>query len=279
MTKTWFITGATRGIGREIALSALHSGDNVVATGRKPDEIRKGLAIAQADERLLALPLDVTDGGQATAAVAAAVARFSRIDVLVNNAGYGLLGFFETVEADAIAEQYATNVFGTFNVTRAVLPVMRAQRSGHVLNLSSIGGVVGFGGAAAYTSTKFAIEGFSEDLAIDVKPFGIRVTIVEPGFFRTDFLASSSVRYGAVAIDDYATAAQREHYDAHSGKQAGDPRKLAEAIVKVVASDDPPLRYAAGTDAVRMTRETLEKRLAELARWEDLSNSTDADAA
>jgi NAD(P)-dependent dehydrogenase (short-subunit alcohol dehydrogenase family) len=200
---------------------------------------------------------------------------------LVNNAGYGQLGMFETIEADAIAKQYQTNVFGTFNVVRAVLPTMRKQRSGHILNISSIGGVVGFGGATAYTSSKFAIEGFSEDLAIEVRPFGIHVTIVEPGFFRTDFLDGSSVKYGTIEIADYAEAVakQRAQYDAHNHKQPGDPSKLGPAIVKIVQSGHPPLRYDAGSDAVRMTEEALEKRVAELAEWKELSVSTDLDDA
>lgn len=185
------------------------------------------------------------------------------------------------VTAARVARQYATNVFGLFNVTRAALPQMRAQRSGHILNISSIGGVVGFGGACAYTSTKFAVEGFSEDLALDLKPFGIHVTIVEPGFFRTDFLDQSSVKYGDIELDDYAEAdrKQREQYGAHSHRQLGDPEKLAVALVKVVAEAEPPLRLALGSDAVTMTRSTLEKRLAELDRWRDLSESTDHDNA
>jgi NAD(P)-dependent dehydrogenase (short-subunit alcohol dehydrogenase family) len=281
MSKTWFITGATRGIGKEIALAALGAGETVVATGRKAQDVEEALAAANAGDRLLAIALDVTDDGQTDAAVESAIARFGRIDVLVNNAGYGQLGFFETLAPDQIEAQYRTNVFGLYNVTRAVLPQMRKQRSGHVLNLSSIGGVVGFGGAAAYTSSKFAIEGFSEDMAIDLKPFGVHVTIVEPGFFRTDFLEGTSVKYGEVAVEDYAAAAasQRDQYTAHSGKQLGDPKKLGQALLQVVAADEPPLRYAAGSDAVRMTRDTLQKRLAELDRWRELSESTDSEDA
>ncbi|MET0314517.1 MAG: oxidoreductase [Hansschlegelia sp.] len=278
MSKTWFITGAARGIGKEIALAALGAGENVVATGRKARDVETALAGANAGDRLFAVALDVTDDTRPPEVVQATVERFGRIDVLVNNAGYGQLGFFETLAPDQIEQQYRTNVFGLYNVTRAALPQMRKQRSGHVLNISSIGGVVGFGGAPAYTSSKFAIEGFSEDLAIDVKPFGIRVTIVEPGFFRTDFLDGSSVRYGEVAVDDYAEAdaQQRAQYGAHSGKQLGDPRKLGQALLRIVAEDEPPLRYAAGSDAVKMTRDALEKRLAELDRWRDLSESTDS---
>ena len=279
MSKTWFITGATRGLGKEIALAALGAGENVVATGRKAEDVEQALAEANAAERLLAIALDVADVSRPVEVVQAAVERFGRIDVLVNNAGFGQLGFFETLAPAQIEAQYRTNVFGLYNVTRAVLPQLRAQRSGHILNISSIGGVVGFGGAPAYTSSKFAVEGFSEDMAIDLKPFGIHVTIVEPGFFRTDFLEGSSVRYGDVAIDDYAEAdaTQRATYGAHSGKQLGDPRKLGQALLNIVAADAPPLRYAAGSDAVQMTRDVLEKRLAELDRWRDLSVSTDSD--
>ena len=279
MSKTWFITGATRGLGKEIALAALDAGENVVATGRKAADVENALAEARAGARLLAVALDVTDASPAEA-VKAALERFGCIDVLVNNAGFGQLGFFETLTPEQIEAQYRTNVFGLYNVTRAVLPHMRAQRAGHILNISSIGGVVGFGGAAAYTSSKFAIEGFSEDMAIDLKPFGIRVTIVEPGFFRTDFLENSSVKYGEIAVDDYADAdaKQRETYGALSRKQLGDPKKLGQALLRIVAEDEPPLRYAAGSDAVKMTRDALEKRLAELDRWQDLSKSTDSEA-
>ena len=279
MTKTWFITGATRGLGKEIALAALGAGENVVATGRQAEDVEAALAGADAGERLLAIALDVTDDTRPAEVVEAAIERFGRFDVLVNNAGYGQLGFFETLAPEQIEAQYRTNVFGLYNVTRAVIPQLRAQRSGHILNISSIGGVVGFGGAAAYTSSKFAIEGFSEDMAIDLKPFGIHVTIVEPGFFRTDFLENSSVKYGDVAINDYAEAdaAQRDKYGAHSGKQLGDPKKLGAALLTIVAADEPPLRYAVGSDAVKMTRDALGKRLAELDRWQNLSESTDSD--
>ncbi|MBC7769376.1 MAG: SDR family NAD(P)-dependent oxidoreductase [Phycisphaerales bacterium] len=281
MTKTWFITGATRGLGKEIALAALGAGETVVATGRNAENVELALADANAGDRLLATTLDVTDAARLAQVVKAAIDRFGRIDVLVNNAGYGQLGFFETLAPEQVETQYRTNVFGLFNVTRAVLPQLRAQRSGHILNISSIGGVVGFGGAAAYTSSKFAIEGFSEDLAIDLKPFGIHVTIVEPGFFRTDFLENSSVKYGEVSIDDYADAdaKQRAQYGAHSGKQLGDPAKLGQALLTIVAAVAPPLRYAAGSDAVEMTRNALKNRLIELDRWRELSESTDSNAS
>lgn len=281
MSKTWLITGASRGIGEKIARAALASGDRVIATGRKADSVAKTLGDTNAADRLLPLALDVTAAGQAEAAVAEALGKFERIDVLVNNAGYGQLGFFETLTPEQVKAQYATNVFGLFNVTRAVLPMMRKQRAGHILNISSIGGVFGFGEAPAYTSTKFAIEGFSEDMALDLKPFGIHVTIVEPGFFRTDFLDGSSAKYGEIEIDDYAEADAkvREKYGEANHKQLGDPEKLADALVQIVAEPEPPLRLALGSDAVQMTRDTLARRLAELERWETLSQTTDHDDA
>jgi NAD(P)-dependent dehydrogenase (short-subunit alcohol dehydrogenase family) len=274
MTRVWLITGVSRGLGHALAQVALAAGDRVIGTTRSGD-FPEGLS-----GDLHVLPFEASDPAAAERLAADAFAKHGRIDVLVNNAGFGQLGFFETLTPEQIEVQYRTNVFGLYNVTRAVLPHMRAQRAGHILNISSIGGVVGFGGAAAYTSSKFAIEGFSEDIAIDLKPFGIHVIIVEPGFFRTDFLENSSVRYGEIAVDDYseANAKQRETYGALSRKQLGDPKRLGQALLRIVAEDEPPLRFAAGSDAVKMTRDVLEKRLAELDRWQDLSKSTDSDA-
>jgi NAD(P)-dependent dehydrogenase (short-subunit alcohol dehydrogenase family) len=272
MSKVWFITGATRGIGAEIAKAALAAGDRVVATARDPS----GLA---ASANLLPLKLDVTDESQARAAVQAAVAHFGGIDVLVNNAGYGQLGVFETISAADIERQYATNVFGLFNVTRAVLPTMRAQRRGHVFNISSIGGLRGSAAGSIYCSTKFAVEGFSEGIAQELQQFGVHVTIVEPGFFRTDFLDSSSVRYGDVEVEGYGDYPQqlRENYDKHSHQQAGDPAKLGTALVRLANEAAPPLRFGAGTDAIEVTRTKIAALAAELDRWQALSASTDGD--
>ena len=273
--KTWFITGAARGIGFEIARAALAAGDSVVASGR--DRERIAAAYAPFGERVLAVELDVAEEAQAEAAVAAALARFGRIDVLVNNAGYGQLGLFEENEPGEIERQFATNVFGTFHVTRAVLPVMRRQRSGRIFNLSSMGGVLGFLGASVYCATKFAIEGFSESLAPEVEPFGIHVTLVEPGFFRTDFLDASSVRYGGRAVADYAalSAEARSTYANHNHRQAGDPAKLGAALVELAAAEEPPLRYAAGSDAVDAILGSLAERQREIERWRALSIGTD----
>jgi NAD(P)-dependent dehydrogenase (short-subunit alcohol dehydrogenase family) len=273
--KVWFITGASRGIGAELVKAALAAGDQVVATGRNRAQIERAFT-AKAD-RVLALELDVRNEAQAHAAVGAAVDRFGRIDVLVNNAGYGQLGVFEENTLEEIEQQYATNVFGLFNVTRAVLPVMRRQRSGHILNLSSMGGVIGFPAASIYCSAKFAVEGFSESLALDVAEFGIRVTIVEPGFIRTDFLDGRSVRYGTRSIADYAqiSAKLRSDYDAYNHRQSGDPARLAAALVTLAASANPPMRYAAGSDAFERIKGKLSGMQSELATWRELSAAVD----
>ncbi|MFL6677839.1 MAG: SDR family NAD(P)-dependent oxidoreductase, partial [Burkholderiaceae bacterium] len=201
MSKTWFITGATRGLGADIAAAALKAGDRVVATGRQRAAVSDRLG--PDTDRLLSLSLDVGDAAQAQAAVAAAVERFGAIDVLVNNAGYGHIGFFEESTAADVEAQFATNVFGLLNVTRAALPAMRAARRGHVFNLSSTAGIRGIAAGSLYCATKFAVEGFSESLAHELAPFGIHVTIVEPGPFRTDFLTPESLKFAATEVADY----------------------------------------------------------------------------
>jgi len=285
MSKVWFITGANRGIGLGIARAALAAGDRVVATGRRLHALRQ--AFPEPRPQLLLAALDVTDEAQALAAVEQAQSAFGRIDVLVNNAGYGQLDHFEQIAAADIRRQFDTNVFGLMNVTRAVLPLMRRQRAGHVLNLSSMGGVLGFGGASVYCATKFAVEGFSESLAQELKPLGIHVTLVEPGFFRTDFLDASSVRYGQHVVADYAeaAAAQRAFFDQRNHRQAGDPDKLAAVLVQLAhqaeqaRQAEPPLRFAAGSDAVEAIGATLAERQREIERWRALSVSTDGAAA
>lgn len=275
MSKIWFITGAARGIGREVALAALAAGDKVVVTGRNLDTL---LEVYEASgDDVLALKLDVSREDEALAAADAAAARFGRIDVVVNNAGYGQLGLFEEIGAQAVVAQFETNVFGLFNVTRALLPVLRRHRSGHILNVSSIGGSVGFAGSTIYCATKFAVEGFSRSLALEVADFGIRVSIVAPGFVRTDFLDSSSVRYGDRTITDYgALSAQlRTTYDSYSHKQAGDPKKLAAAIVRLASEQDPPTRLLTGSDAVGMALAEVERTQAEIGAWHAVSVGTD----
>lgn len=275
MSKVWFITGASRGIGAEIAKAALASGDRVVATGR--DRARIETTFAADADRVFAVELDVAQEAQAQAAVDAALGKFGRIDVLVNNAGYGQLGLFEEVETADIERQYATNVFGLFHVTRALLPVMRRQRSGHIFNITSVGGLIGMPGASVYCSSKFAIEGFSEALAKEVAQFGVAVTIVEPGPFRTDFLDDSSIRIGARNVAEYgAFAAQtRAAYLDRNHKQPGDPAKLAQALLVLATTEHPPLHYIAGSDGLARYESKLATTRAELDKWRQLTLSTD----
>jgi len=253
--KVFFITGASRGLGATIAQAALAAGHRVVATGRNAEATAR--ALGGDSDRLLALRLDVTQEDEAKAAVRAAVDRFGRIDVLVNNAGYALMGSIEETSDEEVRAQYATNVFGLLNVTRAALPVMRAQASGHVINLSSVGGYWSGASAALYCSTKFAVEGISEGLADEVAPMGIRVTIVQPGYFRTEFLAGNSVAWAANEIPAYNNGS-REFFEERNGKQEGDPQKLAQAVLGVVASENPPLRLPLGRDAVQVLESKLE---------------------
>ncbi|MCX5516048.1 short-chain dehydrogenase/reductase [Kaistia algarum] len=279
MSRIWFVTGATRGIGAEIVKAALGAGDSVVATGRSAEKVRS--AFADAGDALLALPLDVTDGAQIAAAVDAALAHFGRIDVLVNNAGYGQLGLFEETDPEDAERQFATNVFGVFDVTRAVLPAMRRQRSGHILNITSVGGIRTAPSGSLYSASKFAVEGFSEALAQEVEAFGIAVTIVGPGSFRTDFLDQRSIRFARNSIDDYAGISSqiRARFEGRNGQQAGDPAKLGKVIVDLVKLSKPPIRFSAGSDAVQMVAEKIERLRTELQEYRDLSISTDGDYA
>ncbi|WP_165188844.1 oxidoreductase [Caulobacter soli] len=277
MSKIWFITGAARGLGAEIAKAALAAGDRVVVTGRRREALEA--TFGPDSDSVLSLSLDVTREADAVTAVDAALARFGRIDVLVNNAGYGNLGLFEeTTDAEARA-QYDTNVFGLYNVTRAVLPTMRGQRSGRIFNISSVGGLVGGEGGSLYCATKFAVEGFSESIAREVAPFGVHVTIVEPGFFRTDFLDETSVRYGSRQIDDYAeiSTQMKAFWDARNHAQAGDPAKLGRVLIDLADRAAPPLRFAAGSDALAMIGGKIDSLRAELDAWSDLSVTTDGD--
>ena len=275
MSKTWFITGATRGLGADIATAALKAGDRVVAAGRQRAAVSDRLG--PDSERLLSVSLDVNDAAQARAAVAAAVERFGAIDVLVNNAGYGHIGFFEESSPADIEAQFATNVFGLFNVTRAALPAMRAARRGHVFNLSSTAGIRGIAAGSLYCATKFAVEGFSESLAQELEPFGIHVTIIEPGPFRTDFLKPESLRFVAEEVADYDArrASMRASFEQRNGKQAGDPIRLAEAIVTLASEAAPPMRFAAGAMAVGAMDAKTASMKAELERWRALGIATD----
>jgi len=272
--RTWFITGASRGFGALIVQHALTAGDNVVATARNPQPLVERFG---AHPRLLALPLDVTQEDPAHIVAAATVKRFGRIDVLVNNAGFGLLGAVEEATGEEIERLYRTNVFGLLAVTRAVLPHMRAQRSGHILNISSVGGYQSGPGFGVYCSTKFAVEGITEALAAELAPLGIKVTVIEPGYFRTDFLDASSLMVSPMRIADYdATAGVvRDHAAKVSHNQPGDPDKLARAIVALGGVADAPLRMAYGSDTVAAIEAKNAFVAGELAQWRGVSVSTD----
>ena len=274
--KVLLITGAGRGMGADIAKAALAAGYKTVATGRNVEKVTEAVG---ASNDLLVVKLDVTDPSDAQAAVKAAVDKFGRIDVLVNNAGNFYAGFFEEIPPDDFRAQIETNLFGPVNVTRAVLPQMRAQRSGLIVTISSTGGIVGQAFVSAYSAAKFGVEGWMESLAPEVEPFGIRTMLVEPGFFRTELLTEDSTNYPVPSIDDYAEKTREtvKAWKGMSGQQSGDPAKLADALMKLIAKDDPPFRWAAGADAV----ETFEKKGRELIdqanAHRDLSSSLGID--
>jgi NAD(P)-dependent dehydrogenase (short-subunit alcohol dehydrogenase family) len=270
--RVWFITGAGRGMGVDIAKAALAAGHGVVATGRNTDAVAD--AVGEADD-MLVVELDITSLASAEQAVQAAVERLGRIDVLVNNAGNFYAGFFEELTPEQIGRQLTTNLVGPMNVTRAVLPVMRKQRSGHIVTITSTGGIVGQEFCSAYSASKFGLEGWMESLRFEVEPFGIHTTIVEPGFFRTDLLEKESTAYAELSIADYAerTAQTRPAWEAMSGKQGGDPAKLAKALVTIVDQEQPPLRWVAGADAVETVERKAKELLAQVDAHRDLSTS------
>ncbi|MDQ1591134.1 MAG: hypothetical protein QOG71_1761 [Pyrinomonadaceae bacterium] len=272
MSKVWFITGAGRGMGVDIAKAALAAGYKVVATGRNTDKVTQ--AVGESAD-LLAVKLDVTNPADAEAAVKSAVDRFGRIDVLVNNAGNFYAGFFEEITPEDFRAQIETNLFGPLNVTRAVLPVMRRQRSGLVVTLSSIAGIVGQEFVSAYCASKFGIEGWMESLALEVAPFGIRTMLVEPGFFRTELLTEDSTKYPQPSIDDYAEKTMQTvtAWKGMNGMQGGDPAKLAKALIQLASQDEPPLRWAAGADAVQAVEQKAKDLLAQADAYRELSSS------
>jgi NAD(P)-dependent dehydrogenase (short-subunit alcohol dehydrogenase family) len=276
--KIWLITGAGRGMGTDIAHAALEAGHAVVATGRNSDRVAAALG---AHEDLLTVALDVTDPASVQTAVDAAVQRFGRIDVLVNNAGNFYAGFFEEVTPEDFRAQIETNLFGPLNVTRAVLPVMRAQRSGLVVTFSSSAGINGGEFTSAYAASKFALEGWSESLTPEVAPFGIRTMLVDPGFFRTELLTEDSTRYPEPSIEDYAERTRRTvtAWQGMNGQQGGDPAKLARALVQLTDSDEPPLRWAAGTDAIAAFEQKAQQLLDQADAHRDLSSSLAHDNA
>jgi len=274
----WFVTGAARGMGVDIVKAALGWGHAVVASGRNPDAVSK--AVGEADD-LMVVKLDITRQADAKAAVAAAIERFGRIDVLVNNAGNFYAGFFEELPTEDFRAQVETNLFGPMNVTRAVLPVMRAQRRGLVVTMSSTAGVAGVAFASAYAAAKFGVEGWMESLTPEIATFGIRTMLVEPGFFRTALLTEESTKYPEPSIEDYAEKSRQNitGWKRMSGLQGGDPAKLAKALVQLASQPEPPLRWPAGADAVATFEEKARELLAQANAHRELSSSLGYDAA
>ena len=270
--KVFLVTGAGRGMGVDIARAVLAAGHAVVATGRNPEKVGDVLG---AHEDLLVLRLDVTSLDDAQDAARAAVERFGRIDVLVNNAGNFYAGFFEEISPEDFRAQVETNLFGPLNVTRAVLPVMRAQRSGLVVAISSTAGITGQEFVSAYAAAKFGIEGWIESLTPEVAPYGVRTMLVEPGFFRTELLTPESTSYAEPSIDDYIERTKQTvtAWNGMNGLQGGDPAKLATALVQLASLDEPPLRWAAGADAVQALEQKAKTLLAEADAHRQLSSS------
>ena len=270
--QTWLITGAGRGLGADIAKAALAAGHNVVATGRNPDAVATTLGDT---DRLLVVKLDVTSSDDARSAVEAATERFGRIDVLVNNAASFYAGFFEELTVEQMERQLATSLLGPMHVTRAVLPGMREQRSGHVVTISSSAGFAGFEYGTAYAASKFGVDGWMESLAPELAPFGIHTTVVNPGFFRTELLTEESTNYAPATIPAYAerNAAQREFWTTMNGQQTGDPAKLAQALLTITELEQPPFRFIAGADALAQAEEKLAERRQQIDAFRELSSS------
>jgi NAD(P)-dependent dehydrogenase (short-subunit alcohol dehydrogenase family) len=276
--KVWFITGTGRGMGVDFAKAALAAGQNVVATGRNPKAVAN--AVGEADD-LLIVKLDVTSTQDAEAGVKAAVDRFGRIDVLVNNAASFYAGYFEELTPEQMERQLTTSLIGPMNVTRAVLPVMRKQRSGHVVTISSSAGLAGFEYGTAYAASKFGVEGWMESLAPEVGPFGIHTTIVNPGFFRTQLLTKESTNYATPSIEDYAerNAAQHEWWESQNGQQQGDPAKLAQALLTIADQKQPPRRFIAGADAIDTAEQQIAALQQQVDAFRELSSSLAFDGA
>ncbi len=266
-TPVWFITGCSTGFGKELAKLVLAKGWKAVVTARKPEQLQE--LVAGNEQNALALQLDVTNAAQVKQAVQQAETKFGKIDVLVNNAGYGYLAAIEEGEDEAVRKMFETNFFGLVTATKAVLPGMRKQKSGHIVNISSIGGLVSFGATGYYHATKYAVEGLSESLAIETAPLGIKVTIVEPGPFRTDW-SGRSLQESKTVIDDYDSTAgeRRRQSKQNSGKQVGDPVRGAQAIIDAVTSNEPPLHLVLGKPALGLAHKKLESLKKDLDTWQ-----------
>ena len=274
MSKVWFVTGSSRGLGLDIAKAALAAGQKVVATARDCSAVKKALG---EQDNLLAVNLDVTKPADAESAVEAALVKYGTVDVLVNNAGYGHFGPFEEATAEDVAKQFDVNLFGSMHVTRAVLPQMRSNKSGRIFNISSVAGLQGFGMSSLYCSSKFALSGWSESLSMELEPTGIQVTCVEPGFFRTEFLGGSSVQYVKAKLPEYEGGVKQLHewLDGKHQTQEGDPKKLAAALLQLVAAEKQPTHLLMGSDAVQRMHDRIARDTAETQEWKSLSVSTD----
>lgn len=270
--KVWFITGAGRGMGVDIAKAALAAGYKVVATGRNTDRVAKAIGETK---NLLVVKLDVTKPIDAEAAVNAAVKKFGRIDVLVNNAANFYAGFFEELTPEQMDMQLQTSLYGPMNVTRAVLPLMRKQRAGQIISISSTAGLRGFEFGTAYAASKFGLEGWMESLQVEVEPFGIDTIIVNPGFFRTELLTKESTNFAENLIDEYSDrrAQKIAFYTGHNGKQSGDPAKLAQALIKITNEEKPPRRFIAGADAITTAEQVVATLQQQLNAYRELSSS------
>ena len=277
MNKVWMITGAGRGMGVDIAKAALAAGNAVVATGRNTDTVTKTLGEA---DNLLVVKLDVTSRADAEAAAQAAVDRFGRIDVLVNNAANFYAGYFEELTPEQFERQLATTLLGPMNVARAVLPVMRQQRAGHIITISSSAGLGGFEFGSAYAASKFGLEGWMESLQAEVAPFGIKTTVVNPGFFRTELLTDDSTSFAASSIADYAerTTAQIAWWKVQNGRQSGDPARLAQALITIANEEPPPFRFIAGADAIAGAEQKVAILQGQIDAYRELSSSLDLTA-
>jgi NAD(P)-dependent dehydrogenase (short-subunit alcohol dehydrogenase family) len=278
MSKVWFITGAGRGMGVDIAKAALAAGNRVVATGRNIEKVTQALGEAQ---DLLVVKLDVTKPDEAEAGVKAAVDRFGRIDVLVNNAASFYAGYFEEITPEQMELQLTTSLIGPMNVTRAVLPVMRKQRSGHVISISSSAGLTSFEFCSAYSASKFGLEGWMQALHAEVMPFGITTTIVNPGFFRTELLTEQSTNYAGPSIEDYdeRRTQQMEFWKGANGQQSGDPARLARALMTINEHEPPPLRFIAGADAIATAEQVVATLQQQIDAFRYLSTSLAFDDA
>jgi NAD(P)-dependent dehydrogenase (short-subunit alcohol dehydrogenase family) len=270
--KVWFVTGAGRGMGVDIAKAALAAGHKVVATGRNTDKVTQALGEST---DLLVVKLDVTNPADAESAVKSAIDRFGRIDVLINNAANFYAGYFEELTPEQMERQLSVSLFGPMNVTRAVLPVLRKQRSGHVITISSSAGLIGFEFGTAYAASKFGIEGWMESLQAEIEPFGIYTTIVNPGFFRTELLTEESTNFAELAIEDYneRRVQQMQFWKGYNGQQSGDPAKLAQALITISNQEKPPLRFIAGADAIGTAEQVITLLQQQINAYRELSSS------